>query len=402
MKMNLLNRYSVLAFGSLTFICVGVVYSWSKFSASICGDMGFDQGQVTLIYTLCIALFSLGITLDGYLSKLCSVKVSVTTSCIFVSLGYLFTSLLPQDTRFLIYLTYGVLVGLGVGVIYGGWLSNIMLWFPQGRGLTTGVLLTAIGFSGLTITPVLAAIASLYSWRQAFRLMAALFFLIAVFSHLFLSAPVQLSQDNGHNKPEQLQGYTASEVVHRPEFWLFCVWKMLLVSVGQAFMGQLAPIIADTGGKDSIQLLCVSFSVFVNGISRTLWGLVSDIFGYRLTLSLIGVCGIFAIGGLRYALAEELTSLAFLCLPLYLSAFGGAASIGPSLLRTFYGQRDFRKINGISTLTVFPGNLAVTSAIGFIRAFTGSYLAFFAYALPAAAIATLISFIILPPKTNSP
>lgn len=404
MKTMRLSRHTVLVFGSLTFICIGVVYSWSKFSTDIRGDLGFNQAQITLIYTICIALFSFGITVDGFLSKLCAAKTSVTCSCLLVSTGYFCTSLLSFNTRLLIYLTYGAFVGLGVGVVYGGWLSNIMLWFPKGRGLATGILLTAIGFSGLTITPVLAAITSLYSWRRAFQLMSVLFLFLAALSRFFFVTPDQLPGPAGGGEAAWPPCcYTTGEVIRRHEFWIFCAWKLLLVGVGQALMGQIAPIIADTGGGDSIQLLCVSLSVFINGVSRTIWGLVSDLSGYKLTLSLIGVCGTVAIAGLRYAVAGSLTPLAFLCLLLYLSAFGGAASIGPGLLRTFYGQRDFRTTNGISTLTVFPGNLIITPTIGFIRTSAGSYLPFFSYALPAAAAATVFSFLISsPPSKNDP
>lgn len=170
MHRSVQNRYAVLAFGTFTFTCVGIIYGWSKFSAAIRADLALNHAQITLAYTISIAMFSLGIALDGLLSRLCSVKTSVTAACLMTGGGFLVSSFLTAGGRFALYAVYGLLVGLGMGIIYGGWLSNIMVWFPGGRGLTTGVLLTAIGFSGLTITPVFASLASAHGWRISFRL----------------------------------------------------------------------------------------------------------------------------------------------------------------------------------------------------------------------------------------
>lgn len=176
MHRSVQNRYAVLAFGTFTFTCVGIIYGWSKFSAAIRADLALNHAQITLAYTISIAMFSLGIALDGLLSRLCSVKTSVTAACLMTGGGFLVSSFLTAGGRFALYAVYGLLVGLGMGIIYGGWLSNIMVWFPGGRGLTTGVLLTAIGFSGLTITPVFASLASAHGWRISFRLIGVFVF----------------------------------------------------------------------------------------------------------------------------------------------------------------------------------------------------------------------------------
>lgn len=397
MHRSVQNRYAVLAFGTFTFICVGIIYGWSKFSAAIRADLALDHAQITLAYTISIAMFSLGIAMDGLLSRLCSVKVSVTVACLMTGAGFLAASFLTVSGRFALYAVYGLFVGPGMGIIYGGWLSNIMAWFPNGRGLTTGILLTAIGFSGLTITPVFASLASTHGWRVSFRLIGVLFFGLAVLSPLFLTPPqIQPAKDTAPSVPAG--GYSTTEVLRQREFWFFCVWKLLLVSVGQAFLGQLAPIIADIRGDDALQLLCVSFAVFINGISRTLWGWFSDVWGYRRALLSIGMIGVVSTGGLWYFLRAESLSMTFFFLLLYFVTFGGAASIGPSFLRTYYGARDFRTNNGISALTVVPGNMIVTASIGFIRTSAGSYLPFFAYAVPATVLATLMCLAVFTPR----
>ena len=254
MHRSVQNRYAVLAFGTFTFTCVGIIYGWSKFSAAIRADLALNHAQITLAYTISIAMFSLGIALDGLLSRLCSVKTSVTAACLMTGGGFLVSSFLTAGGRFALYAVYGLLVGLGMGIIYGGWLSNIMVWFPGGRGLTTGVLLTAIGFSGLTITPVFASLASAHGWRISFRLIGVLFFVIAALSPLFLAPSARRPAENAAPSAPA-SGYSTAEVLRQREFWFFCIWKLLLVSVGQAFLGQLAPIIADIRGSDALQLL---------------------------------------------------------------------------------------------------------------------------------------------------
>lgn len=390
MKRSVQNKYAILAFGTLTFICIGVIYGWSKFSSDIRTDFNLDHAQITLVYTISITMFSLGIALDGFLSRYCSVRHSVMLACFAAGAGFFLTSFLSTNTRYALYPLYGLFVGLSVGVVYGGWLSNIMLWFPNGRGLTTGILLTAIGFSGLTITPLLALVSSARGWRIAFRIMGLLFFLIAAFCPLFLSSPA--SSDHTVSRSSNIDGYSTEDVLRQRKFWAFCIWKLLLVSIGQALLGQLAPIVADMGGNDALQLLCVSLAVFINGISRTLWGLLSDRFGYKTALFSISIIGVVSVGSLLYALYTASLFMTVSSLLLHFASFGGAASIGPGFIRTRYGQRDFRKNNGISALTVVPGNMIVTASIGFVRTAANSYLPFFFYALPAALFSTLMCF----------
>lgn len=125
MHRSVQNRYAVLAFGTFTFTCVGIIYGWSKFSAAIRADLALNHAQITLAYTISIAMFSLGIALDGLLSRLCSVKTSVTAACLMTAAAFWFPPSSPLAAGFALYAVYGLLVGLGMGIIYGGWLSNI-------------------------------------------------------------------------------------------------------------------------------------------------------------------------------------------------------------------------------------------------------------------------------------
>ena len=141
--------------------------------------------------------------------------------------------------------------------------------------------------------------------------------------------------------------------------------------------------------------------MFIDGISRTLWGWFSDVWGYRRALLSIGMVGVVSTAGLWYFLRTESLPMTFFFLLLYFVTFGGAASIGPSFIRTYYGAKDFRTNNGISALTVVPGNMIVTASIGFIRTSAGSYLPFFAYALPATVLATLMCLAVFTPRFRS-
>ena len=106
MHRSVQNRYAVLAFGTFTFTCVGIIYGWSKFSAAIRADLALNHAQITLAYTISIAMFSLGIALDGLLSRLCSVKTSVTAACLMTGGGFLVSSFLTAGGRFALYAVY--------------------------------------------------------------------------------------------------------------------------------------------------------------------------------------------------------------------------------------------------------------------------------------------------------
>ena len=385
------NRYVILAVGVLVNICLGLLYSWSKFTLAIKTDLGFTQTQVTLAYTICMCMFTLGILTDSIISKKIPSRICAIISMILCSCGYMFSSLVTAQTRYLIYLTYGVFAGLGIGMTYNIWLSNITSWFPDKRGTAVGILLLGMGLSGLTTMPVAAKLAEKFGWRKSFIFIALLFFIVGIISLFFLkkSSDIKQNNDAGISYAE----LTRKEMIREPAFWTFALWKLVLISLGQAIIGQVSPIIFDAGGGNNIQLMAISAFTLFNGLARLLWGYCCDKAGVIRTMAFVACAGLLSQLILATSLHNKNVSWTVLALVLTALCYGGATALNGTYISTVFGIRNYRSNNGYSSLTSLPANLGATSIIAVVKSSTGSYISFIIAAIPAILIALYMSYL---------
>lgn len=212
------NRYLILAWGTVTFLLLGLLYSWSKFAPAIRAEFGYTQAQITLAYTLSMVTFALGITADGFLAKVKSPRFLACLGTLLAGGGYLLTSLVPGLFSGLIYLSYGVFVGFGIGLCYNVWLTTVMNWFPERKGFASGLVLLGMGFSGFLVVPPAAGWLRAFGWRPTFRILALLILAEGLLALCFLrQAP---SGPAGSRTPEADPSVNLStpEVIRQPSF----------------------------------------------------------------------------------------------------------------------------------------------------------------------------------------
>lgn len=369
------KRYWILAWGTITFLLLGLLYSWSRFAPSIREEFGYSQARITLAYTLSMVTFAVGITADGVLAKHIPPRASAALGTILAGVGYLFTSLVPAEWGSLIYLTYGVLVGFGIGLCYNVWLNTVMNWFPEKRGFASGVVLLGMGFSGFTIVPLAAGWLTQMGWRPTFRLLALLVLIEGLVALCFLcQAPA--SPRRVVQKTISAVELTTGQVVRQPSFWTYTLWKLVLLGTGLAFAGQVATMVADVGAPGSTQTIAVSLFGLCNGCARPVAGVLSDRLGVPKTLTVLA--GVELAAALLLSTAYPAGNLGLVLLGLGISGvcYGGATAMGPNFMSGAYGAKHYRQNMGINALTGFPVSLITSSAISLVKTSTGSYTLF--------------------------
>jgi len=392
-----MGRGKILAVGVLVYLCLGLMYSWSKFSTAVRLELGFDQAQITFAYTTCMCMFTVGIFLDGALSGRMAPRRCALLGTLLCSGGYLATAMLPAGLGWLIYVTYGVPVGLGIGFLYNVWLSNIVAWFRDKRGFATGVLLLGMGLSGVTTTPVMAEVAHLFGWRRSFAAIGALLLCVGLAARPFLRpVPEELAHHQRAEAQDTGTELTSAEMLRQPCFWSFSVWKLLLVGIGQALLGQVAVVAADLGGSDRVQLAVVSVFVLCNGLSRILWGWACDRLGILPTMVVIAGVGVASQTMLAASLRAGLLAGALPAIFLTAFSYGGATTIGANYIHSVFGGAHYRRNNGVSALTCLPANIGATALAGMAYRATGGYFHFAAAMIPAALAALVLSILSRP------
>lgn len=388
------GRGRLLAVGVLVYLCLGLMYSWSKFSTAIRMELGFDQAQITFVYTICMCMFTVGIFLDGTLSGRMGTRECALLGTLLCSGGYITSALLPPALGALIYLTYGVPVGLGIGFLYNVWLSNIIAWFRDRRGFATGMLLLGMGLSGVTTTPVMAEIAQLFGWRRSFLAIGILLLCVGLGTLPFLRPiPEELARSQRTEAQDTGTELTSGRMLRQPCFWSFAVWKLLLVGIGQALMGQVAVVAADLGGSDRVQLAAVSIFVLCNGLARILWGGFCDRLGILPTMVVIAGVGVVSQVMLAGFLWAGLLAGAMPAMFLTAFAYGGSSTIGANYIHSIFGGVHYRQNNGVSALTCLPANIGATALAGLMYRATGSYFCFAVMMIPASAAALILGIL---------
>jgi len=391
MELEKQRRCTLLA-GVGHFMCLGLMYSWSKFAGQIRVELGFDHAGITLAYSLCMAMFTLGILSDGLLSRRLSSRSCALLGICVSAGGYVLTSLVPPGWALLIYGTYGLCVGFGIGLVYNVWLTTVMQWFPDRGGLASGLLLLGMGLSGVTTTPLMALLSRALGWRVCFRVIGLVLLAAGLAARCRIRpAPRGLPAPKKY-PAEQGTECTTAGMLASLAFWAFAVWKLILIGLGQACSGQLAQIFSDFGKSEQVQLLMVSAYVTFNGAARLVWGLSCDRIGRTATMlviSALSVCGC-ALVVLGYPGGSALTlAVGFLTIAL---CYGGAATLGANYIAAVFGRKHYRRNNGVSAATALPANLGATAAIALVRDVSGSYLPFFRVALPAALAAGALAW----------
>ena len=379
------NRWLILAGGVAQYLCLGLMYSWSAFSDQIRQSLGFTQGGVTLAYSVSITVFTLGLLLDGVLSRFLRPGNCALLGAALAAAGYFAASLVTERLPWLLYVSYGLGVGLGFGLVYNVWLDHIVKCFPDRSGFATGLLLLGMGLSGITVTPLMALVARALGWRWSFRCIGGLMLFLAAVLYPALRPP---KAESGQQQEES--GFTAAGMMATACFWAFALWKLILLGLGQASSGQVVQILADAGSSEELRLAALSLFMAVNGFARLLWGRCADRLGRNRTVCLVTAACALGTALLAFGGSDPLAA-AFALLLIALS-YGGATLMGAQYVAAVFGRKHYRINNGISAATSVPASLGATALIGLARDAWGSYLPFYAAALAAVLVAFALAF----------
>jgi len=382
------NRTVILLAGVCSLLYSGLIYAWSIFVAPLENEFGWTRAETSTAYTVSLSCFCIGILLSGMLARRFKPRRISVIASILIVLG--FTCVSRATMLLHLYIFYGVLCGLGVGVNYNVWLTTVVKWFPERSGFASGVLLMGFGCGGLVLGAAVSAL--LYSpvgWRNTFLILAGAVLVVTACTLPFLSQPNTESQTITDDTDVSLN---TSKMLRQPAFWLFTLWKIVVVGIGQCLIGQAAPLVADVGGTVALATLVVGAISIANGIARVLFGLFFDRFGRYATMWILTIGnGALAIV-LLFSYQNRLSVP--LCVSLCLAGllYGGSALISSAFINNVFGLKYFSSNMGVNSLTTIPATVFASTLISVIKTQTGNYTAFFPVMLVICVLAGLTLF----------
>ena len=166
MKKNINIRWLYLALGVVSMLFAGIIYGWSILKAPFAGI--WDPSQLALNFTITMTCFCLGGFIGAKLSKRFGIPVSIIAAGVLSAAGFILASLVDGSNILMLYGSYGVLAGLGIGIAYNAVISTVNAWFPDKKGLCSGALMMGFGASSLVIGNLMSGFMDSMGWQKAY------------------------------------------------------------------------------------------------------------------------------------------------------------------------------------------------------------------------------------------
>ncbi|PTX64970.1 OFA family oxalate/formate antiporter-like MFS transporter [Melghirimyces profundicolus] len=390
------NRWLIAACAVGIHISIGSVYSWSVFTKPLKNQFGWDDGQVSLAFSLAILFLGLSAAFLGPFVERNGPRRAGLLAAVFFGIGMIGSGLAVQaGSLTLLYLFYGGLGGIGLGVGYIAPVSSLVKWFPDRRGLATGLAIMGFGFASLISGPIMARLIGSTGIAPTFYILGTVYFLLMVGSSLYLAPPPQGWMPEGFQKQieagtrrpvRDMAQLTAKQALKTRRFYF--LWLMLFINVtcGIAIISVASPMAQEIAGLSVLAAAAmVGLMGLFNGIGRIGWASLSDYIGRPNTYTAFFTIQLVAFFLLPHTTQPLLfQGLVFLILTCY---GGGFASI-PAYIGDLFGTRELGAIHGNILTAWAAAGLAGPAITSWIRDTTGSYAgslsvfaAFFAVAL---------------------
>jgi MFS transporter, OFA family, oxalate/formate antiporter len=380
------HRWLFLLLGLSINICMGAVYAYSVFKEPLRQQFGWTATQGNLPFMIFIAVFSVGTFFSGRFIDQAGPRQVMILGSLLMGAGWMLTRYATGLWSLL--LTYSLIGGLGVGIVYGGPVAVAARWFPDKKGLAVGIALAGFGMSAFVTAPIARHLIASRGVLDTFGWMGAGFIVICTALSALMRFPPAGWQPAGWTPPAHglnapHPSLSRRKMIRTKGFWALVVCYTLGTTAGLMAIGVSVPV-----GREVIHLdpaaaaMLVSVFAIFNGGGRPLFGWLAD----RITprgaamLSFVIIAG--SALGMRQAGPGD-TALYALCFCGFWLCLGGWLAIAPATTASFFGMPGYAQKYGLVFLAYGLGAILGGTLSGMARDLMGGYAAAFA---PTAAL----------------
>ena len=404
MNKNKLNiRWFYLVIGVIAMLFAGVLYAWSILKSPLTSVFGWGASQLALNFTLAMSFFCIGGLLGAQISKRLGHRIALIIAGILSASGFIITASLHDSSVVMLYVSYGVLAGMGIGIAYNVLIATVSAWFPDKKGLCSGCLMMGFGASALILGNIANKLFnSDFGWRSTYVLLGIALCVIMAISAFLLQKPSQETifpkQNSKSAKTEDFeqQDFTSIQMLARPSFWLAFICISFLAAVGSSVISFAKDLALSVKAPESLAVSLVGVLSVCNGLGRIITGALFDTLGRRKTM----ICAnILTIGASTVTLlAVYLGSLPLCIAGLCLTgmSYGACPTITSAFTSSFFGMKYFSTNMALMTFTVMGGSLIATLSNKILEV-TGGYSATFIMLLLLSSIALVLNVFIRRP-----
>ena len=372
------NRWLIATSAVGIHICIGSVYAWSVLTKPIMAELGVSLKETQWTFSLAILFLGLSAAfLGGWVEKYGPRKSGLAATFFFCTGMFGTGFAVHLKSLPLLYLFYGVIGGIGLGIGYITPVSTLVKWFPEKRGFATGVAIMGFGLASLLAAPLIQFFLQNQGLIATFIMLGFLYLLIMIPSALYLAPPQNTQKavdgSGNHSSIARTTGTTASAAMKTWQFWT--LWWMLFTNItcGIGLLSVASPMAQETAKMSPLTAATmVGIIGLINGLGRLFWASISDYLGRANTY-----ISFFIIQGFAFlCLSQTTDSILFQFLVyLIISCYGGGFSTIPAFLSDLFGTRELSAIHGKILTAWAAAGVVGPLFVAWIKDTTHSYTA---------------------------
>jgi MFS transporter, OFA family, oxalate/formate antiporter len=396
------GRWLLIPLGVTVLLCLGTVYSWSIFRKPLEKLLNISATESLLPFTVLLVVFAILMPITGFYIERFGSRVVTAVGGVVMGIGYILSSFVSNIT--ILVITYGVIAGAGIGIVYGVPLAVAAKWFPDQKGIAVGLTVIGFGLSPLVTAPLAKNLIGAYGVQSSFLILGVVFTTIILAISITLKLPPKNWKPSNWNPPTvNLSRATEGlEMIRTRTFYGLWICYTIGTFVGLAAIGISSSVAQEIIKLDTgTAAMTVSLFAVFNGLGRPLFGWLTDRFNPKMAAIISYVLIIIAsILMLSAREGQILTYLIAFCL--FWLSLGGWLAIAPTSTLSLFNTQNYAKNYGIVFTAYGVGAVLGTILAGEIRDIWGSYTAFFYPTGALAIIGIVVAIFLLKPTLKAP
>lgn len=400
------SRWMQLGLGFVAMMAIASPqYIWTLFTGHLTRELAATLAEVQVTFSLLIVLQTFLSPLQGYLIDKLGPRLLLSIGAILTGLSWVATAYIT--TLWGLYFTYGFLGGLGTGAIYVGVVGLMVQWFPDRRGLATGLVSAGYGIGAvLTTFPVTWSLQSV-GFQQTLIIFGIILGVVGLIAAQGMKRPPSLAAKMDKSVDEDVaasstqRNYTSREMLRSPVFYVLFIMMTMMSTTGLMVISQMGTFARDIGVADALVwgLAALPFALTIdritNGFSRPFFGWVSDNVGRENTMGVVFILEGIAIA-IWFYLADNPIAFVFLS-GIVFFGWGEIFSIFPSTLTDSFGPKNATANYGFLYMAQGVGAILGAPVAAKLLEVTGSWTTVFTVVIVMDILAGILALVALKP-----
>lgn len=398
------NRWIIAVAGVLMQIALGAVYAWSVFRVPLVSAFGWSSSEVTLTFTISIFMLGIAAFFGGLWLNRSGPRVVAITGGILYGLG-VFLASFSANKLWWLYLSFGFIGGIGLGLSYIVPVAVLVKWFPDRRGLITGIAVGGFGAGALITAPLATQLIQNVGVLSTFAYLGIAYLIVTVITSLFMKNPPDGWRPEGWTptaaETTQRAGgdYTLGEALKTWQW--YALWLLLFLNTfaGISVISQEASIFQELVGVGAVVAASmVGIASIGNAVGRVFWAWVSDLITRRATFLVM-----FVLQVLLFWFLPSITAVTLMTVVTFvvLMCYGGGFGTMPAFAADYFGSKNVGPIYGLMLTAWGCASAAGPLMIAYLRQATGSYTQALHIIAVVMAVSVLVPILVSPPRRGA-